>query len=529
MDIKLISNLATILDKLDILDNKYYLQDAYDILIKISEELFTILNNELKKYNWLDLHCLLLDSYSYIFNNMSVPNVRENIDDAYMLQKLAYFIELNLINKYEGKNNITECECRYLFSITQFLFHLQETRAIINFTKSFKDNDKAKEFKYVDIDRTRDEIIQFPNSKEYEEQYKLYKNKYYDNYIIMSFEESKKLFEDYKLIDTIKEELNVDYFLLNMILKNIEELFSNIKNDKIKSPYKYVLEMSYDEFVFQIVNKYVGKVNKEHLDNIENAAKFIILDTEKITYIKSEKKDYLSIDKIQSRENRFDIKPIIKINDKKIIFSFEAIKIAGQKWLNCVEEFYFPYDFNIPKSRYLLYNKLKNECENKFNKNIETLLKGVGYTTIVDVFLNKRLKDNNLEYLGDYDVIAVDNKNNIIIIVEAKFIKPSVDISELLSQQEEYYGRTPYIPDKDINHKEKLKHNDEKFQRRINYLKDNYKDILPKINLNIDINKEYDIKPYMVFNRHFKPLFKKLDFEVLSFNEFKELLENNKI
>ena len=61
------------------------------------------------------------------------------------------------------------------------------------------------------------------------------------------------------------------------------------------------------------------------------------------------------------------------------------------------------------------------------------------------------------------------------------------------------------------------------------YLKDNYKDILPKINLNIDINKEYDIKPYMVFNRHFKPLFKKLDFEVLSFNEFKEVLENNKI
>lgn len=76
MDIKLISNLATILDKLDILDNKYYLQDAYDILIKISKELFAILNNELKKYNWLELHCLLLDNYSYIFNNMSASNGR---------------------------------------------------------------------------------------------------------------------------------------------------------------------------------------------------------------------------------------------------------------------------------------------------------------------------------------------------------------------------------------------------------------------------------------------------------------------
>ncbi len=290
-----------------------------------------------------------------------------------------------------------------------------------------------------------------------------------------------------------------------------------------------MLEISYDEFVFQIVNKYIGKVNKEHLDNIENAAKFIILDTEKITYIKGKKEDYLSIDKIQSRKNRFDIKPIIKINDKKIIFSFEAIKTAGQKWLNCVEEFYFPYDFNIPKSSDLLYNKLKNEREERFAKDIETLLKNIGYATLREVYFNKRLNDNTIEYLGDYDVIAVDNKNNIIILIEAKFIKPSVDISELLSQQEEYYGRTPYISDKDINHKEKLKHHDEKFQRRINYLKDNYKDILPKINLNIDINKEYDIKPYMVFNRHFKPLLKKLDFEVLSFNEFKELLENNKI
>lgn len=528
MNLKLKSNLEKILDKLKISDNKYYLQEAYDILIKISEELFYILNNELKKYNWLELHCLLLDSYSRIFNDMSISNSRENIDDAYMLQKLTYFIELNLIYKYEGKNAVTENECGYLFSITQFLFHLQEIRAIINFTKSANNNDKAKNFKCIDIDRTRDEIIQFPSSKEYEEQYKLYRNKYYDNYIIMSFEKSKKLFEDYKLKDTIREELNIDYFLLNMILENIEELFSNIKNVKIKSPYKYVLEMSYDEFVFQILCKYKGKVDKDYLNNLENAAKFIILDTEKITYIKGEKENYLSIDKIKSRENRFDIKPIIKINNEKLIFSFEAMKIAGQKWLNCIEEFYFPYDFNIPKSKKLL-DKLKNEYEDRFSVDIENLLKGAGYTTLSEVFFHKRLNDNTLEYLGDYDVIAVDNKNNIIIIVEAKFIGPSIDISKLLSQQEEYYGRNPSIEDNDINHKESLKHHDEKFQRRINYLKNNYKDILPKINLNIDIDKEYKIKPFMIFNRHFKPLFKNLNFEVLSFNEFKELLENNKI
>ena len=196
-----------------------------------------------------------------------------------------------------------------------------------------------------------------------------------------------------------------------------------------------MLEISYDEFVFQIVNKYIGKVNKEHLDNIENAAKFIILDTEKITYIKGKKEDYLSIDKIQSRKNRFDIKPIIKINDKKVIFSFEAIKIAGQRWLNCVEEFYFPYDFNIPKSSDLLYNKLKNEREERFAKDIDTLLKNIGYATLREVYFNKRLNDNTIEYLGDYDVIAVDNKNNIIILIEAKFIKPSVDISEFLIYQ----------------------------------------------------------------------------------------------
>lgn len=59
-------------------------------------------------------------------------------------------------------------------------------------------------------------------------------------------------------------------------------------------------------------------------------------------------------------------------------------------------------------------------------------------------------------------------------------------------------------------------------------MQDNYKKILIKNNL-IDINIGYNIKSFMIFNRYFNPLFKEVDFEVLSFNKFKELLESNQL
>lgn len=106
----------------------------------------------------------------------------------------------------------------------------------------------------------------------------------------------------------------------------------------------------------------------------------------------------------------------------------------------------------------------------------------------------------------------------------------SYDESDVINKQKEYYGTYQHIRDKKMSidiSSDLLP--DERFYRRVLYMESNYKKLLPIANIKIDSNLEYKIKSYMIFNRYFKPLFKELNFKVLSFNEFKELLENNQL
>ena len=106
----------------------------------------------------------------------------------------------------------------------------------------------------------------------------------------------------------------------------------------------------------------------------------------------------------------------------------------------------------------------------------------------------------------------------------------SYDESDVINKQKEYYGTYQHIRDEKMSidiSSDLLP--DERFYRRVLYMEINYKKLLPMSNIKIDSNLEYKIKSYMIFNRYFKPLFKELNFKVLSFNEFKELLENNQL
>jgi hypothetical protein len=64
---------------------------------------------------------------------------------------------------------------------------------------------------------------------------------------------------------------------------------------------------------------------------------------------------------------------------------------------------------------------------------------------------------------------------------------------------------------------------DEKFQRRIDYLKNNYRTFFSNKGYDIG-NEEYDIKPYMVVNKVFDSYYKKIDFPIVTFDELKEMM-----
>lgn len=522
MNEKLKNDLLNILNKLKISNGLYYLEEEFSIIVEIYDHIIEILNTELANYNWLELHKCILCSYSDIINNMKQSNIIDN-NLSNHLKELSFFIELNLIKKYEGIDKIDEKSYNYLFSIAQFLYILSEARSIINFTKKFRGNN-IKGFYYLDVDINRINPIEFKLSDDYSHLIDSKINTYYEHAVQMKYDDSKDLFENMGLKKEIENELGIDYFYLVTILNCLYNMSFQKKSG-------YIIEITYDELIFKIMDHYKENKNKnkEYIDKIERIIDFTILNTNEITNEKGNIKDYLSIDNNRLRKNRFDIKPIIKGKDNKLIFSTESLLIASNKWLNSIEYFNFPYeDDNLKKSKELLKIK-KEQYENNFTDDIANILIEKGYQIIKEVDFYKVLGDDNLKYLGDYDIIAINNSKNIILLIEAKFIVPSLDISHLISKQKEYYGLEDEILDTDINTTKSLNSHDKKHQRRVNYFKSNYKDLLPKLNISIDNNNEYRIISYMVFNRYFKPMFKKLEFEVLSFNELKKLLDNNNI
>ena len=549
MNSKLKDELINILTELNISNGKYYLQDAFDIIVKLSYKILELLYNELKKYNWINLHCILLEYYSDSINyGTEKIKLNEKFDDEELTNIVniyIYLIELNLIKRYNGKENIDinndENIIKYLYSIANVLYFIQINRSIINAIKDFQ-NTKTKEFIYLEIDTKAEVIIKFPTSKEYEYQYNEFKKDNINHNIEMEFDDEKELFEEKELRNILKEELGVDYFELNIIL-NISNIDKTIFDNKKINGYKYVYEITYDEFVFEILKR----ISLVPLEYIEKIIKFIILDCNNITNIKNKKEDYLSVDKLSSRKNRFDLKPLVNNENNRLIFSFESIKFAYSKWIRNITYFNFLYDFDLTKSKEIL-DKKKEKYQNDFSVKIANLLESNGYISFgVDIDFHKRFNNSNLSYLGDYDVIAINTITNVILLIEAKFIKLSRDINELLEQQKEYYGNKEYI-DIDANDTRKAKYllPSEIFQRRINYFLLHREEILDNLvktfnsvsrskmkknikNININTKLKYTIKSYMVFNRYFKPFFTDTDFKVVSFNELKYLLENNRI
>ncbi|WP_304354456.1 hypothetical protein [Brachyspira innocens] len=549
MNSKLKDELINILTELNISNGKYYLQDAFDIIVKLSYKILELLDNELKKYNWINLHCILLEYYSDSINyGTEKIKLNEKFDDEELTNIVniyIYLIELNLIKRYNGKENIDinndENIIKYLYSIANVLYFIQINISIINAIKDFQ-NTKTKEFIYLEIDTKAEVIIKFPTSKEYEYQYNEFKKDNINHNIEMEFDDEKELFEEKELRNILKEELGVDYFELNIIL-NISNIDKTIFDNKKINGYKYVYEITYDEFVFEILKR----ISLVPLEYIEKIIKFIILDCNNITNIKNKKEDYLSVDKLSSRKNRFDLKPLVNNENNRLIFSFESIKFAYSKWIRNITYFNFLYDFDLTKSKEIL-DKKKEKYQNDFSVKIANLLESNGYISFgVDIDFHKRFNNSNLSYLGDYDVIAINTITNVILLIEAKFIKLSRDINELLEQQKEYYGNKEYI-DIDANDTRKAKYllPSEIFQRRINYFLLHREEILDNLvktfnsvsrskmkknikNININTKLKYTIKSYMVFNRYFKPFFTDTDFKVVSFNELKYLLENNRI
>lgn len=167
-------------------------------------------------------------------------------------------------------------------------------------------------------------------------------------------------------------------------------------------------------------------------------------------------------------------------------------------------DWYLPYEVGLDNLKVEI-KKWKKRYEDEMVLDITNTLKKAGFDIVIPDFeLYKRYpKSSYPQELGDYDVFAINSVKKEIWLIESKVLQKVGSIYEDQMQQKSFF----------FQHKD-----DEKFQRRIDYMMSNYKEVLKDLNL-VEI-EEYTIKPYMVTNKLFASRYKKVNYQIISFYEF---------
>ena len=140
---------------------------------------------------------------------------------------------------------------------------------------------------------------------------------------------------------------------------------------------------------------------------------------------------------------------------------------------------------------------------------IESFFKEKGLVTKRSIELHKIDKGygHPLE-LGDYDVISIDTKEKTIWNIESKFLGMVGSMKEYYNHQDSFFNRNK---------------KDEKFSRRIEYLETHKNRILELFGIQDSDN--YEVKNYMVTNKVFESDLKKIDFDIITFYELKQIVK----
>lgn len=201
----------------------------------------------------------------------------------------------------------------------------------------------------------------------------------------------------------------------------------------------------------------------------------------------------------EKRCDRYEVKPIYEYGDM-IIYSPVAVHFLRDYWQNSIFEFHMPFEIGMPSTKKVLID-WKRVYEKKIVFDLEKVFKDYGFEVRANFELMNLDKKKYPQFLGDYDLFAVDLQKKEIWIIECKFIEKVETFYEMYRQQNRFFKEDKC---------------DEKFQRRIDFLNENYAEVMKDLKLPA---AEYDIKPYMCVNKVFVSRYKDIAFPILSYRE----------
>jgi hypothetical protein len=197
--------------------------------------------------------------------------------------------------------------------------------------------------------------------------------------------------------------------------------------------------------------------------------------------------------------------PLVNINGD-MVFSPITMDCLKKEWLNSLMDFVLPHEVGMNKTKQLIL-EWKNSYEKQIVYDIANAFRENKFDIVKTNFELRKLNKSHPQWLGDYDVFAVDEKNKSIWIVECKVIEKVATFYDMYRQQNRFFNE----------HKE-----DEKFQRRIDYLRQNANQVIRQLGCTEFTG--YKVIPYMCMNKVLVSRYKKIAFPIVSYSELVEII-----
>lgn len=493
---KIKNSFKSIIKELGIKPGAYSGIPGRELLRKIQLKIFQIIENKLQEYSKLELHKELFKCYAfqlYIKNEVNEQIRKSIFPDWEKAQQKAYYDVMTidllmLINLYSNHNetsdlkinsdvfseligiayelnaiqldsdSMSESNCDFIFVVDK------------DFTYSFKEGDDYKNWAHRISERKRSFID-------------------FSAYSKCLTTEDKSEFDK-----AFYEDTGVDYTALLLVL-------DMLKSNAFLSQFECITNNIYCTTKDFLINK-LKLAAKTAL--VTKAVDFLSLNPFKIKFADGKMHDIIPTWDRKKRTERIDIKPIIEVNGY-VFLSPPVFNTSFVEWKCAFDQLCLPFETGLSKTKSII-DVLMKKAQKNLVEETELIFRELdGFRVEKNVFLHKRDKSMGFpENLGDYDIIAVNETLKIIFIIECKHLEMTKTVHEVYSKYKYFF---------------ECQKNGEKFNKRIDYCKKNYRLILKSV-FNIEDNSNYSIVPIMLFNKLMEPVKPIKSFKITSFHEF---------
>ena len=499
----------------------YCKNDATDIIRTVQSKILEKMIDEIKLYDRKNLLEKVMSSISfeqceYLRSQIIEKNLSESYFDEEQLPYLRkvtfeqyssafinnfiqqYLLEILLTCDPTSSKRLCTKDClEYLHSMASRLFFLQTAGDICYF------DEKSQ----IYISNNYQLILQPSNAldEKNSERQKNYETELYIGSEDLTFE----LME--KIMDAFFEDCGFHFSLMLAVLTYFSFDFQSNKEhweEKMPNVIYYDSNFAIDDIMTFVEFQKEGHISTIPVKpgDILNVLEFLTLDVSKIKTKKGKPTNYIPIGDREGRDNRFETKPLI-FCDGHFIFCPSSFKMLERMWINGILQRYPPYEYGLNKFVSAL-DELKKKQEQSIVFNVVKIFEDSKIIAWPNVDLHKKDRKNNPKDLGDYDVIAFDEKNRKIYLIECKVFQRAGSVYEFASQLRRFDGKK-YA---------------EKFQKRIEFFSKNYARIINSFGAKAP---ECKIAAYMVTNKNVYTN-SKPSFEIIPYYEFKKMIESHK-